>query len=131
MIGIDTNVLLRLLTADDAGQHQAALAFFKQRSSESPAFVSAVTLAETVWVLNKSYQFTQEEIRSVLSQILDSDDFVVEARESLEFLRQEGANPMRLGDYLVTHLCVKAGCKRIVTFDRRAAKTVPGMELLT
>jgi predicted nucleic-acid-binding protein len=130
MIGIDTNVLLRLLTADDADQHQAAVDFFKQRSSESPAFVSAVTLAETVWVLNKSYQFSQEEIRSVLSQILDSDDFVVEARESLEFLRQEGANPMNLGDYLIAHLCVKAGCTRVATFDRRAAKAVAGMELL-
>jgi predicted nucleic-acid-binding protein len=130
MIGIDTNVLLRLLTADDAAQHQAAVKFFKQRSSESPAFVSAVTLAETVWVLNKSYQFTHEEIRSALSQILDSDDFVVEARESLEFLRQEGANPMHLGDFLIAHLCTKAGCDRVVTFDRRAAKVVRYMELL-
>jgi predicted nucleic-acid-binding protein len=130
MIGIDSNVLLRLLTADDPQQHQAALAFFNQRSSASPAFVSAVTLAETVWVLRRSYRFTQEEIRSSLSRVLDSDDFVVEARESVEFIRQEGANPIHLGDYLVAYLCKKAGCKRTVTFDRRAAKSVPGMELL-
>jgi predicted nucleic-acid-binding protein len=130
MIGIDTNVLLRLLTADDARQHEAALGFFKERSSASPAFVSAVTLAETVWVLRRSYRFTPEEIRSGLSQVLDSDDFVVEARESVEFIRQEGANPIHLGDYLVAHLCKKAGCAHIVTFDRRAANSVPGMELL-
>jgi predicted nucleic-acid-binding protein len=130
MIGIDTNVLLRLLTADDAQQHETALAFFKERSSASPAFVSAVTLAETVWVLHRSYRFSQEEIRSSLSQVLDSDDFVVEARESVEFIRQEGANPIHLGDYLVAHLCKKAGCERTVTFDRRAAKSVSGMELL-
>jgi predicted nucleic-acid-binding protein len=131
MIGIDTNVLLRLLTADDVRQHEAAVAFFGERSSASPAFISAVTLAETVWVLRRSYRFTQEEIRGSLSQVLDSDDFVVEARESVEFIRQEGANPMHLGDYLVAHLCKKAGCERVVTFDTRAAKSAPGMELLT
>jgi predicted nucleic-acid-binding protein len=130
MIGIDSNVLLRLLTADDPQQHQAALVFFNQRSSASPAFVSAVTLAETVWVLRRSYRFTQEEIRSSLSRVLDSDDFIVEARESVEFIQQEGANPIHLGDYLVAHLCKKAGCARIVTFDQRAAKSVPAMELL-
>jgi predicted nucleic-acid-binding protein len=131
MIGIDTNVLLRLLTADDARQHQAALAFFRERSPSSPAFVSAVTLAEMVWVLRRSYRFSIEEICSSLSKILDSDDFVVEARESVEFIRQDGANPTRLGDYLVAHLCRKAGCERTVTFDRQAANSVPGMELLS
>jgi predicted nucleic-acid-binding protein len=130
MIGIDTNVFLRFLTADDANQHKIALSFFKQRSSESPAFISTVTLVETVWVLHRSYGFTHEEIRFALSQVLDSDDFVVEAREGVEFLRHQGANPMQLADYLVAHLCAKAGCKSIVTFDRSAAKTVAGMELL-
>ncbi len=130
MIGVDTNVLLRLLTADDARQHQVAVAFFKERSPSSPAFVSAVTLAEMVWVLRRSYRFSNEEIGSSLSKILDSDDFFVEARESVEFIRRDGANSTRLGDYLIAHLCRKAGCERTVTFDQQAAR-IPGMELLT
>jgi predicted nucleic-acid-binding protein len=131
MIGVDTNVLLRLLTADDAPQHQVAVAFFAERSPASPAFLSVVTLAETVWVLRKSYRFNKSEIGIALDQILDSDDFVVEARESMDFLRQQGNDPTQLSDYLVAHLCKKAGCKRIMTFDGRAAARVPGMELLT
>jgi predicted nucleic-acid-binding protein len=130
MIGVDTNVLLRLLTADDARQHRVAVEFFKERSPSSPAFISAVTLAEMVWVLRTSYRLSKDEITNCLRQVLDSDDFVVEARESLEFVSKDGANPAQLGDYLVAHLCKKAGCVRIVTFDRRAAKSVPGMELL-
>ncbi len=130
MIGIDTNVLLRLLTADDARQHQTAVAFFKERSPSSPAFVSAVTLAEVVWVLRRRYRFSKEEIGSSLCQLLDSDDFVVEARESVEFIRQDGADPNQMGDYLIAHLCRKAGCERTVTFDRRAAARIPGMEML-
>ena len=130
MIEIDSNVLLRLLTADDARQHEMAVAFFKERSPASPAFVSVMTLAEMVWVLRRRYGLSKEEIGSSLRQILDSDDFVVEALESVEFIRREGADPNQLGDYLVAHLCKKAGCERTVTFDRQAANSVPGMELL-
>ena len=54
----------------------------------------------------------------------------MEALESVEFIRREGADPNQLGDYLVAHLCKKAGCERTVTFDRQAANSVPGMELL-
>jgi predicted nucleic-acid-binding protein len=130
MIGVDANVLLRLLTADDFRQHQIAKAFFKERSSASPAFLSVVTLAETVWVLRRSYRFSKAEIGVVLTQILESDDFVVEARESMEFIRQKGYDPTQLGDYLVAHLCRKVGCSHVVTFDNRAVARVPGMELL-
>jgi predicted nucleic acid-binding protein len=54
VIGVDTNVLVRFLTADDPDQHTRALGFFEQRSSADPAFLSAVTIAETIWVLRKS-----------------------------------------------------------------------------
>jgi predicted nucleic-acid-binding protein len=131
MIGVDANVLLRLLTADDPRQHEIAKAFFKGRSSSSPAFLSVVTLAETIWVLRRSYRFGKTEIGNVLSQILESDDFIVEARESMEFIRRERADPTQLSDFLVANLCRKAGCERTVTFDTRAAKNVPGMELLS
>ena len=75
MIGIDTNVLLRLLTVDDTKQHEAAVGFFKERSPSSPAFASAVTLAEMMWVLRRRYRLSREEIGRSLNQILDSDDF--------------------------------------------------------
>jgi predicted nucleic-acid-binding protein len=130
MIGVDANVLLRLLTADDSLQHQVALDFFSRRSAESPAFVSTVTLAEIIWVLRRTYRLTPEEIRFALNQILDSDDFVVEAREGLEFIQQDDANPAHVGDYLIAHLGKKAGCDHTVTFDKRAAKRVPNMELI-
>lgn len=131
MIGVDANVLLRLLTADDLQQHQIAKAFFSERSPASPAFLSVVTLAETAWVLRRSYRLSKTEIGIALRRILESDDFVVEARESLDFFRQKEADPTQLGDYLVAYLCSKAGCERVVTFDKRAAKAVPAMELLT
>ena len=39
MIGIDTNILLRFILADDAVQLQHARAFLSARSADDPAFV--------------------------------------------------------------------------------------------
>ena len=130
MIGIDTNVLVRLLTADEADQHAKVLKFFEKRSVDDPAFVSAVTLAETVWVLRLSYQFTYAEILDAVAALLETDDFVIEGREALIAAREAG-KPAMIGDFLVAHLGERSGCLRTVTFDRRAASGVPAMELLS
>lgn len=129
MIGVDTNVLVRLLTADDTAQHAVAVRFFQDRSATDPAFVSAVTLAETIWVLRFRYRLTSAEILDAVSGILDSDDFIVEGREMLTVARDAGKSAP-LTDFLVAHLGRRAGCSTTVTFDRRAAKLVPSMELL-
>lgn len=129
MIGVDTNVLVRLLTADDAAQHAAARRFFQDRSGTDPAFVSAVTLAETIWVLRFRYRLSREDILDAVSGLLDTDDFIVEGREMLVVARDGGESAM-LTDFLVAHLGRRGGCSHTVTFDRRAAKRVPGMELI-
>ena len=131
MIGVDTNVLVRFLTADDPGQHRIALAFFSERTPADPAYVSAVTLAETAWLLRRRYGLPSEEILESLTMIIDSDDFVVEGREAIESIRSGLGEPTQLTDFVIAQLGRKAGCSQTVTFDRRAAKAVLGMELLT
>ncbi len=129
MIGVDTNVLVRFLTRDEPVQYALAEMFFRGRSRSVPAFISAVTLAETIWVLRRAYSYSASEIDHMLSMLLSTDVVVVEGREGLE--TPKGAVPSNLiADYLVAHLCLSAGCSRVVTFDRYAAKAVPGMELL-
>jgi len=130
VIGVDTNVLVRLLTADDEEQHRIALKFFEARSQESPAFVSAVTLAETIWVLRRSYGFSADDVLSNLSAILDSDDFVVESRQAVQMVRDGQGNAPQLVDFIIAQLGLRAGCARTVTFDRSAARAIPSMELL-
>lgn len=129
MIGVDANVLLRLLTADDVAQHAAALRFFESRSKDEPAFVSAVAVAETIWVLRFRYRMGHSDILEAISAILDSDDFVVEGRDMLATAREAGKSAM-LTDFLVSYLGQRAGCARTVTFDKRAARDIPTMELL-
>jgi predicted nucleic-acid-binding protein len=130
VIGVDTNILVRLLTADDAAQHATVLRFFESRSVNEPAFVSAVTMAKTIWVLRFRYRLPHTDILEAVSSFLDTDDFVVEGRDMLSVARDIG-RPALLTDFLVAYLGERAGCSRTLTFDRRAAKSVPGMELLS
>ena len=66
MIGVDTNVLVRLLTRDDEAQYQEARKLF-----ESPCvFVTNTVLLETEWVLRYSYGFSTEEINNALRLVL-------------------------------------------------------------
>lgn len=129
LIGVDTNVLVRLLTADDRGQHGKALDFFGKRSVDSPAYLSAVTIAETIWVLRLSYKFSHSEILDAVAALLDTDDFVVEGRAAL-LAAKEAGKPALLTDFVVAYLGERGGCSHTVTFDRRAAKAIPSMELL-
>ena len=50
MIGLDTNVLLRLCDEDDLAQRNRARASSTPQADE-PCFVNAVVLAEFAWTL--------------------------------------------------------------------------------
>jgi predicted nucleic-acid-binding protein len=130
VIGVDANVLLRLLTRDDEKEYEIARAFFDERSPDSPAFVSAVALAETAWVLRSAYKIPFDEVVVSLSLLVDSDDFVVEAGEAFKSLRNNGGKASQLTDFIVAQMGVRAGCRHTVTFDKRASTAVPSMELL-
>ena len=130
MIGVDANVLLRLLTRDDEKQYEVARAFFDKRSPDSPAFVSAVALAETAWVLRSSYKIPFDEIVESLSLLVESDDFVVEGGEAFKSLKDNGGKASQLTDFIVAQMGARAGCQHTVTFDRHASVSVPSMEFL-
>ena len=127
MIGVDSSVLLRHLLDDDAQQKPLVDRFFAGRSADDPAFVSLVTLAETVWVLGRLRRLDPSAIRSIVSAILVSQDIVVEqsaaVRRALLDSEEAGTG---IADALIAHAAIEAGCDGTVTFDRRAQR-LPGM----
>ena len=132
MIGVDTNVLLRFLVDDDAEQNDVARRFLSERTEEDPVYLSASVLAETVWVLRRRLGYPQPQITEMLCHLLESAEVVVEYGEELETtLLTEGAAISDLADYLAAWAALKVGCRKVVTFDRKAAKAIPGMELLS
>lgn len=131
MIGIDTNVLLRFLLADDPRQHESAGDFFRKRSSEDPAYISLFVFAEACWVMSRSYGFKNHQIATVFAGLLESREVVFEDPGLIEDLFQaEELIRFDIADYLVAEFARRGGCSKTVTFDRDAARHVTGMELL-
>ena len=131
MIGVDTNVLLRFLVDDDPDQNRLAKDFLSACTQDVPAYVSAVTLAETVWILNRRMKFPLQGIAEMVRALLESDEIILEHAEELGLLlHQQPVPPADFADYLIAWSNSRAGCSRTLTFDKRAAKSVPGMELL-
>jgi predicted nucleic-acid-binding protein len=83
MIGVDTNVLVRLFVPVEP-QRAASLAFFGKRSPADPAYVSLVVVAEFACVLRRRYKYDFDKIGQGIRWMLDSDDFVLENRDLIE-----------------------------------------------
>jgi predicted nucleic-acid-binding protein len=130
MIGIDTNVLVRFITQDDAVQSAKASRLVQSLSADTPGFVSMVTLAELAWVLERTFRYTYRSIADTFLTLLESDAFVFE-NEPLVVkafaMLDEGRGSF--ADALIGQVAMSAGCARIVTFDVDAC-TLPGFELL-
>jgi predicted nucleic-acid-binding protein len=131
MIGVDTNVLSRLFVADDVPQHRKSQSFFAARTSEDPAFLGLVVIAEFVWLLDRIYKYPQDRQIELLTIILASANVTVENRGALErAMEAVTARGGDLADALIAACAAVAGCTHTVTFDRGAAKRALGVELL-
>lgn len=130
MIGLDTNILIRFLTQDDPAQARIANAIMEQRlTTETPGYVSLVTLAETVWVLERTYRYSAQEIATAVEHILSTGTLVIQNRREIEnALGIAEASAASLADALICALTAAAGCSVTLTFDRRAAR-LPGFAL--
>lgn len=124
MIGLDTNVLVRHLTQDDPAQSRRATEFIERHLTEdNPGYVSAVVVAETVWVLERAYKLQNAEIVDCIERILQTADFVVQNEQEVfaaMTVLKDGRGSF--ADGLILALAAKAGCSKTVTFDRKALR---------
>ncbi len=131
MIGLDTNVLVRLLTADEPVQLKAASRLLATHDGEPGAFfVNDMVLVELVWVLGRLYGFDAGGCLTAIRSLLDSDAFAFEDRERL---KQAAAlcseRPSDFADTMIALKNAAAACEHTVTFDK-AMRGLPGVRLL-
>lgn len=124
MIGLDTNVLVRILTRDDPRQAAVARRYLRANvSAAEPAFVNRVVLVEIVWVLESAYEeYGRSEIAAVIEGILETAEFLVEdAVEMREALARYRAGT-DFADATLAATNAARGCAMTATFDRAASK---------
>ena len=130
MIGIDTNILVRLAMQDDPIQCSKVDLFLASISSREVGFVSLVTLIESVWVLEKRYSLPKVDIIRFLQVLLDTPELKLERDAAVsQALHRFKGSTADFADCLIERVNHHAGCTHTVTFDIGASK-VTGMVLL-
>ncbi|HXM44847.1 MAG TPA: type II toxin-antitoxin system VapC family toxin [Bryobacteraceae bacterium] len=131
MRGLDTNVLVRYLVADDAQQTALAVGLVEHaHRTGDPLYISALVLCETVWVLSRTYGQAKAEIIRALELILRTKQFQlgndILVRRSLDAFCDGRGD---FADYVIGDICREAGCEDCITFDR-GLKGAAGFTLL-
>ena len=119
MRAVDTNVLVRLATRDNAKQTAAAEGFV------SPgAWVSHLVLAETTWALSAVYELGPGEIATAVEMLLNHKNLTLQDADVVAAaLRQYRRRPGRgFSDCLVLEVARKAGHLPLGTLDRELGK---------
>lgn len=129
MTAIDTNVLVRYLVQDDPAQAALANDFMAQLTQSKPGYVSVIVLVELYWVLNRAYKFEKSRILDLMRMLVRADDLQVESSLTVSKAIQRALAGVDFADALILEEGMRAGCTRMVTFDRRAAQ-MSGVTLL-
>lgn len=119
MRAVDTNLLVRLLVRDDAGQLAAAEDFVA-----AGAWVSHLVLAETIWVLEAVHERTPAQLAAAVEMLLDHEQLAIQDPDVVtQALAEFRARPaLGFSDCLVLEIARKAGHLPLGTFDRGLAK---------
>jgi predicted nucleic-acid-binding protein len=127
MLGLDTNVLVRLLIEDDAAQTRRARNLVDSAIAEQESvLVSLPVLLETEWVLRSRYEVPPEAILGLFRAALETRELAFEDESAVEealFNWQDGR--CGFSDCLIVAHNRQLGCRSTVTFDARAAR-LPG-----
>lgn len=118
---LDTNVLLRYLTADDLEQSPRAQRLFdRELYSSDELLITIPVVCELTWLLgSRRYRFNREQIAAAWDLLLSSRRFRFQARAHVvKALAHFKVGPADLSDYLILYLSQAEGALEVVTFDR-------------
>jgi predicted nucleic-acid-binding protein len=131
MLGIDTNVLVRLVVSDDVEQTRRARRLVEQAlDRDELVLVSLLVLLESEWVLRSRYGFNRESLLEIFRALLEARELSFEDEPALEeALFRWKDNACEFSDCLITAHNRQIGCRATATFDGKAAR-LPGTELV-
>jgi predicted nucleic-acid-binding protein len=131
MIGIDTNILLRLLLDDDKAQGTRIDALFAAHvQSPGSALIADVVLAETVWTLSAVYKQPKAALMTALRALLAEPAYAFESRAAVESaVHLYATGRAGFADCLIVAKNSLAGCEFTASFDR-SLRAVPQAKVL-
>jgi predicted nucleic-acid-binding protein len=121
MIGLDTNVLLRLFVDDDPRQSERARRFVDAAGADEPCVINPVVLAEFAWTLARNFKKKRHEVARLVEGVLSMDDLEVPFRHAAQSaLAAYRSGKADFPDYFLASINAELGCASTATFDRDA-----------
>lgn len=120
----DTNVLVRLVMADNAAQGRIAV---ETMEAASKVAISIHALCELAWVVHRSYAVPRDEIAAMIRKLVETRNIVVN-RPAVE----AGLSALDAGgdfaDGVIEHDGRWLGGETFVSFDKKAVKLILAQE---
>jgi predicted nucleic-acid-binding protein len=108
---VDTNIIVRLLLADDPAQSGIARQIIRPG-----VFLSITVLLETGWLLGSFYKFSRVRLVTSLLGLLDMPEIHVADEANVRAAIQHFANGGDFADAI--HLVAARGTDAFITFDK-------------
>lgn len=104
MNGVDTNIIVRLLTGDDPGQSEKARAVLKRPDM----FIAETVKLEAEQVLRHAYNFALAQIHDAFTKLCGLPNVILPNPHRMRIALQWYADGMDFGDAL--HLAASQAC---------------------
>ena len=131
MVGLDTNVVLRLLLSDDPAQKMRAAKFIQQaKKLDTRIIITLAVVLEMEWVLRSSAKMDKTQVLNVFNLLLESYDIEIDNEKVLEQVLHVYENAASdFAECLFLAQYQRMGCSTMLTFDAKAAR-MTGVELV-
>lgn len=131
MIGVDTNVLLRLWLNDDRAQSKRIDQLLAEHGGlPGSLLVTDVVLVEAVWMLKSAFEQDKQAQLIAVRSLLEETAFAFEDREAVAAaLTLFESGSCGFADCLVVAKHARQGCDFTATFDRGMRK-LPGVKVI-
>ncbi len=123
MLAVDTNIVVRLLVADDERQTEQALRLF----DGGAIYLSKSVIVETEWVLRRALKAPAATFVDSLAAILSLPNLTCEDEPAVQQALVWSRAGMDFADAL--HLASSSRAERFVTFDQDMIKAAKRLDL--
>ncbi|MEK9166815.1 MAG: PIN domain-containing protein [Patescibacteria group bacterium] len=118
---IDTNVFIRVITADIKKQFQDSYSFLESvKTGKNEAYISSLVIAEINWILSKFYKLSKEEVIMKLNGVLGLKNLkIIDDVDPVFALKMFQDHSVKFIDAMIaSNSLVSKGEMIIVSYDR-------------
>jgi predicted nucleic-acid-binding protein len=112
MIGVDTNVIVRLIVNDDADQVARAARLFEAEAILIPATV----LIEAEWVLSRTYRLDRSTVARAFDNLIRLPNVTIDQPQRIAWALSAFQDGMDFAD--AVHLGTAAAIEKFASFDQ-------------